>query len=294
MQKIIAIVGPTASGKSDLAVELAKKFKGEVVSADSRQVYKGLDIGTGKITKKEMRGVPHHLLDVVSPKKVFTAAEYKVQAEQAIEKILAKGKVPIICGGTGFYIQALVDNILYPEVPPNPELRKELSTKTDKELFLILMQLDARRAAKIDLKNPRRLVRAIEIAQALGQVPEPVSNPQYESLQIGIDIDNKTLEEKIKKRLIMRINKGMIKEAEKLHKQGVTWKRMEELGLEYRYLARFLQKKISKDEMIEQLTTKIIQYAKRQKTWFKKDTRIKWFTLAEKEKIEAEVENFLQ
>ena len=129
-QKIIIILGPTATGKSDLAVRLAKKFGGEVISADSRQVYKGLDIGTGKITKKEMAGVPHHLLDVAHPKKVFTVSDYKKLAERACKKIWDGGKIPILCGGTGFYIQAVADNIVLPEVPPNKKLRAQLEKKT--------------------------------------------------------------------------------------------------------------------------------------------------------------------
>ncbi len=187
-QKIIAIVGPTASGKSGLAVELAAKYNGEVVSADSRQVYAGLDIGTGKVTKKEMGGVPHHLLDVVSPKKIFTVSEFKEKAEKGIADILHRSKLPIICGGTGFYIQAIVDNVIFPEVPPNAALRKKLEKKSAVELAKILQKLDPVRFKSIDIKNPHRLIRAIEIAKALGKVPKIKIDPQYETLLIGIKI----------------------------------------------------------------------------------------------------------
>jgi tRNA dimethylallyltransferase len=292
--KIIVILGPTASGKSDLAVELAQKFKGEVISADSRQVYTGLNIGTGKITKKEMKGIPHHLLDVVSPKQTFTAHDFKDLAEKAIEEIIQNKKTPIICGGTGFYIQALVDNYLLPEVPPNKALRAELKKKTPQELFLMLAQLDLRRAATIDANNPHRLMRAIEIAKHLGNVPEIIKNPKYDVLQIGIETDDAVLKEKIQTRLLARLKKGMIAEAKKIHASGVSWKRMEELGLEYRYLARFLQNKITKQELVEQLGTEIWHYAKRQKTWFKRDERIKWFPLSHKKKIEKEIRKFLK
>lgn len=293
LPRILVILGPTASGKSALAVNLAKKYNGEIISADSRQVYKGLNIGSGKITKKEMKGVPHHLLDVVSPKKVFSVQDFKNQAQKIIKIILDKKKVPIICGGTGFYIQTLVDNITLPEVPPNPALRKKLKNKSPLELFKILIELDHVRASTIDTKNPVRLIRAIEIAKALGKVPEIHSDNLYNSLQIGIKTDEKILKKKIHTRLLTRIKKGMIKEAEKLHKEGVSWKRMEDLGLEYRYMARFLQNKITKQEMIQQLESEIWKYAKRQKTWFKKDTRIKWFGLDEQKKIEKEIERFL-
>ena len=169
--KLLIILGPTASGKSDLAVQLAKKYNGEIISADSRQVYKGLNIGTGKITKKEMSGIKHHLLDVTDPKKVFTVSQFKTLVEIAIADISSRGKLPIICGGTGFYIQAVVDNIILPEVPPNKKLREKLNKKTTTELFEILKKLDNERAKNIDAKNPRRLIRAIEIAEKLGKVP---------------------------------------------------------------------------------------------------------------------------
>ena len=171
-RKIIVILGPTASGKSALAVKIAKKINGEIISADSRQVYKGLDIGTGKITRKEMGGVPHYCLDVVSPKKIFTVADFKKCAEKAIEKIFAKNKIPIIVGGTGLYIQAVVDNIVLPEVKPNWRLRKELEKKTTEEMFKMLKKLDPERAKNIDAKNPRRLIRAIEITKEIGKMPK--------------------------------------------------------------------------------------------------------------------------
>ncbi|MBU4078319.1 tRNA (adenosine(37)-N6)-dimethylallyltransferase MiaA, partial [Patescibacteria group bacterium] len=161
--KIIVVVGPTASGKSDLAVEIAKKYNGEVVSADSRQVYKGMDIGTGKITQKEMQGIKHYLLDVASPKTRFTVAQYQKKANQAIGEIIKKEKLPILCGGTGFYIQSIVDNIAIPKVKPDLKLRKNLEKQSAEELFEQLKKLDSERAKNIDKYNKRRLIRAIEI-----------------------------------------------------------------------------------------------------------------------------------
>jgi tRNA dimethylallyltransferase len=277
--KVLVILGPTASGKSDLAVAFAKKYNGEVISADSRQVYKGLDIGSGKITKKEMLGVPHYLLDVASPKKIYTVDMWTKQANSLIADIRKRGKLPIICGGTGFYIKALVDNIALPDVPINKELRKKLLLKSPASLFAMLKKLDARRAKEIHPNNKVKVMRAIEVAKALGKVPKiKQTAPQYDFLQIGIKTADKKLKERIEKRLISRIKKGMIKEVENLHASGLRWKRLEEFGLEYRYIALFLQKKISKQEMIDLLNTKIWQYAKRQLTWFKKDRRIKWFS----------------
>lgn len=276
LPRILAIVGPTSSGKSDFAVKLARKFNGEIVSADSRQVYKGLDIGSGKITKREMRGIPHHLLDIASPKKVFTISDFQKLAYKKIDDILARGKLPILCGGTGFYIQSIVDGTVLPEVPENKLLRTKLNKLSLKELQSKLKKLDKARFATVDINNKVRLVRAIEIATALGKVPNIKSMPKYECIQIGLSWPKEKLDERIKKRLNARIKKGLIKEVSDLHKNGLSWKRLEMLGLEYRYVALFLQNKISHAEMVVELQNKICQYAKRQMTWFKRDKRIKW------------------
>ncbi|MDB5204573.1 MAG: miaA [Candidatus Taylorbacteria bacterium] len=292
--KIISIVGPTASGKSDLAVMLAKQFKGEVISADSRQVYTGLNIGSGKITKKEMMGIPHHLLDVVSPKKVFTVANFKKLANEKINEIVDHGHIPILCGGTGFYIDTVTKNILLPEVPPNQALRKKLEVLSLEKLQKMLMKLDQKRFISIDLNNKVRLIRAIEITKALGSVPKIKSKPLYDVLTIGILWNPESLRKRINLRLQKRIKIGMINEVKKLKKSGVSWKRLESLGLEYRYVAQFLQKKISKIEMIEKLQFEIWHYAKRQMTWFQKDMGIKWMRPTEKTKIKKEVKEFLK
>ncbi len=268
--KIIVVCGPTATGKSDYAVELSKKVGGEIISADSRQVYKGLDIGSGKITKKEMKGVPHHLLDVASPKRVFTVTQYKKLADKAIKNILKRGKTPIICGGTGFYIDAVIYNQNFPEVKPNKTLRKQLSSLSPSELFEKLQILDPDRALDIDSKNSVRLIRAIEIAIALGSVPKTQRKQKYDVEWIYLDFPDEVLKKRIHDRLLKRVKTGMLKEVKGLHDQGISWKRLEALGLEYRYLALYLQDKISKDEMLTQLEFAIWHYAKRQRTWFKK------------------------
>lgn len=274
--KIIVIVGPTASGKSDLAVNIAKERNGEIISADSRQVYKGLDIGSGKITKREMRGVPHFLLDVANPKKVFTVADFKKLGQKAIDDILSRGKTPIIVGGTGFYIDTLVFDLDLPEVPPNKILREKLEKKSIEDLFAELEKLDPERAEEIDSKNKVRLVRALEVVDALGKIPKSNRTEKYNVEWIGIDWPDEVLKERIHTRLLKRIKSGMIKEAENLHAKGLSYKRMEQFGLEYRYMARFLKGEISKEEMISELETKIRQYAKRQRTWFKRNKNIKW------------------
>jgi len=291
--KLLVIVGPTASGKSDLAVVLAKKYNGEIVSADSRQIYKGLDIGSGKVTTEEMGGIKHYMLDVISPNENFSVSQYKEMAEKALSEIFGKNKLPIICGGTGFYIDALVDNKTFPEVPPNAKLRAELELKKANELFEILKQLDFARAENIDSKNKRRLVRSIEIAEALGKVPPQTGNSKYEPLIIGIKIDEKRLKEKIAIRLEKRIKEGLIEEVKKLNTSGITWERLESFGLEYKYVAMYIQHKITETEMKERLLNEIWHYAKRQMTWWKKDKRIHWIESNNEKELKNIIDTFL-
>ena len=292
--KILVILGPTATGKSDLAVRLGRKYNGEIISADSRQVYKSLDIGTGKITKKEMMGIPHHMLDVISPKKVFSVSLWKRIAEEKIQDILSRNKLPIICGGTGLYIQSVVDGVVFPEVPPDFVFRKKLEKKSVQELFTMLKKLDPRRAGEIEKENPVRLIRAIEIAIYLGNVPKMTKEKSpYDTLQIGLTLPEKDLKQRIHTRLISRMKKGMAREAQNLHASGLSWKRMRELGLEYRYLADFLQKRIFKQELNGLMERGIWDYVKRQMTWFKRDRQIKWHSPSDIRKITKEVAKFL-
>jgi tRNA dimethylallyltransferase len=278
MQKVIAIVGPTASGKSALGVFLAQKLGGEVISADSRQVYTGLSIGTGKVTKKEMGGIPHHLLDVASPKKQFSASDFERLATEAIKKIASKGKIPVVVGGTGFYADALLGRLTLPDVPPNQALREKLEMKTAEELFAMLKKKDPRRAATIEPEHKRRLIRALEIAEALGKNPEPKAHDSYDVLWIGIAADEKTLKRKIHVRLLARMKAGMLAETKKLHKAGLSFKRMKKLGLEYRSLAELLLGEVTKEEMFEGLESAINDYAKRQMRWFKRNPDIHWIS----------------
>ena len=271
------MVGPTASGKSSLAVKIAQKLRGEIISADSRQVYKGMNLGTGKVTKKEMGGIPHHLLDVASPKTIFSAGQYQKLGRIALQKIWAKNKLPIICGGTGFYIQALVDGLVLPEVSPNRELRKKLAKLTAKKLFKILKQLDPERAKNIDHQNPARLIRAIEIAKALGKVPKLKNQPlDADICYIGLNPGKERLALNIHKRLLARLKLGLLREVKKLRTAGVSWKRLESFGLEYYWSARLLQKEINKKEFLIGLEKAINDYAKRQMTWFKRNPNIHW------------------
>jgi len=276
--KVLVILGPNASGKSALAVNLARRFNGEVISADSRQVYRGLDIGSGKITKREMRCIPHHLLDVADPKRQYSAGAYTKAAQKVIRYVVQKNKLPIFCGGTGFYIDSALGSISLPEIPPNAKLRKQLGKKSAAQLFAILKKLDPRRAREIDRHNPVRLIRAIEIAKALGKVPPLKQASLYGVLKIGIKLPDTELKRRIHRRLLARMKAGMVAEAKRLHQKGLSWKRMEALGLEYRYLAHYLQGNLTKAEMLEKLEREIWRYAKRQMRWFKRDASIIWLS----------------
>lgn len=319
--KIIVIMGPTASGKSDAAIKLAQKFNGEIISADSRQVYRGMNIGSGKVTRDAQisnnkfqitnakegyfsEGIRHYLIDVADPNEDFNISHFKTQANLAIKEILSKGKLPIICGGTGFWIQAITDNLNLPKVAPNEKLRAELEKYSVEELFEKLEKLDPARAETVDKQNKYRLIRALEIIEVIGKVPKHealsmehgAENSKYDFLQIGISVPREVLNEKIKKRLDERFEIGMIDEVENLHNPpaggGVSWKKLENFGLEYRWIARFLQNKITLEEMKEKLYFDIIHYAKRQMTWFRKNKKIIW--KENYQDIESEAEKFLK
>jgi tRNA dimethylallyltransferase len=293
--KVIAVVGPTATGKSDLAVILARAFKGEVVSADSRQVYRGLDIGSGKVTKIEMRGVPHHMLDIEDPKRVYNAERYRADASHAVVDILSRGRLPIICGGTGFYIDALVYDTEFPDVAPDRSLRARLAKKSAESLMKELAKLDPRRAREMDPYNKVRIIRAIEVARALGSVPKVKKTKQYDVLWIGLDLPRPALREKIHTRLMRRMRGDhIVAETRRLRARGVSWKRLHEFGLEYRHAGLYLQKKLTKTEMLEKLENEIVHFAKRQMTWFGRNKDIQWFAPTEVKKITSLTSRFLK
>lgn len=293
--KILVIVGPTASGKSALAVDLALRLNGEIISADSRQVYRGLDIGSGKITEEEMKGVPHHLLDIIDPNETYTGANFVHDANKAILNILKRGKLPIITGGTFFYIELLRGISKSAPVAPNPLLRAELEKFSNEDLYQKLQTLDQDRANNIDKHNRHRLIRSLEIIEALGKVPAiQASDSVYDWQTIGIDIEKKLLHERIKARLEERLKHGMTEEVEGLLKKGITPERLISFGLEYRYLTEYLLGKITYEQMFIEILNKSKQFAKRQLTWLKRDRSIIWkkFPIDTNE-LDIEVKNFL-
>ncbi|MBI2439234.1 MAG: tRNA (adenosine(37)-N6)-dimethylallyltransferase MiaA [Candidatus Moranbacteria bacterium] len=274
LRKTIVIVGPTASGKSDLAIALAQKYDGEIISADSRQVYRGMDIGTGKVTKNEQELVRHWLLDVASPKRSYNVTHFIRDAKKIIAHIQKRRKLAIICGGTGFWVEALLFEKNFPKVKPIPALRKKLEKLSTEKLFLMLKQEDPARAATIDQYNKVRLIRALEIIEFLGKVPPLTSNQRStinkECLVIALVPPQETLHKNINLRLDKRFAQGMIEEVETLRKNGVSFKRLESFGLEYRFVSLFLQKRLALEEMKKQLEMEIRRYAKRQLTFLRR------------------------
>lgn len=315
MQKVLVICGPTATGKTDLALYLAKKFNGEIISADSRQVYRGMDIGTGKdlpenIKTKddkrlgryyEIKGIALWGYDLASPKEEYSVGRYVIYARRVIREIIKKGKLPIVTGGTGLYIKALIDGIETARIPKNDALRKNLAGRTAEELFEILAQLDSIKAAALnasDRKNPRRLARAIEISQwrlDRGQIKKEVSYPKYECLFVGLSAPKETLYARVESRVQSRVQKGFLSEVEQLLKEGVDWEYQAMSSFGYRQLRDYFEKKISLAEAIANWVKEEKKYVKRQLTWWKKDERIKWSDISEadwKEKVENMVKRW--
>ncbi len=282
-KKLIIILGPTATGKTELSIKLAKKLNCQIVSADSKQVYKGMNIGTGKVTKKEMQGIPHYLLDVANPKRKFSVAEYQKKALEAIDKIRAKGKIPLLVGGSPFYIYSVVEGWQFPKMKKDEKLRRQLEKKPTEELFAMLKKLDPVRARTIEAKNKRRLVRAIEIAKSLGKVPALKKKPQYDCLLIGVKIAKEALTKRIKERVDKMVSQGLEKEAKKLPQTDT---------IGYQEWTDYFRGKISQQEVVEQIKKNTINFAKRQMTWFKRDSNIHWIsTYQQAEKL---VKDFLK
>ena len=279
MDKLIVITGTTASGKSDITVEIAKKYGGEIVSADSRQVFKGLDLGTGKITKEEMQGVPHYLLDVAEPGEYFSLADFQRLAYEAIDDINSRNKQAFLCGGTGLYINAVVDGYCLQEARPDPKLRKKVEETPIEELIALLKEKDPDALIRVDLKNKRRVERAAEKV-LLGRVGELPKVKRYDSLVIGVTWPRDILYERIGIRLDKRLEMGMIDEVKALRDNGVSDEFLYKLGLEYRYILMYLRGEFSDfDSFKDKLFMEIRHLAKEQMTWFRKRDDIQWIDM---------------
>lgn len=320
MEKTLVILGPTATGKTDIALNLAKKINGELISCDSRQVYRGLDIGTGKLPlnqaqgeqiKKgngfwEINGLKVWMYDVVSPKKQYTVADFVKDSSRVVEDIIKRDKFPIVVGGTGLYQKALLEGLSNLSIPISQSLRGEFGKLSLEELQKKLQMLSPTKWKEMnnsDRNNKRRLLRYIEIAimnpymkksqKLKARLPDgQVKNQKYNVLKIGLSAPRPFLYENIDLRVISRVNQGMIEEVKELHRRGLSYKRMKELGLEYGVLVDYLTGKITKIQLIDKLKTKIHQYAKRQLTWFNREKSIVWFDISKKDymkKVEKQV-----
>ena len=276
MGKLIVIAGTNASGKSGLGVELASRYGGEIVSADSRQVFRGLDLGSGKITPQEMRGVPHHLIDVCQPGDFFSMADFQRLAYAAIDGIQARGKLPFLVGGTGLYVDAVAEGYELSNRAPDLALRAELETHTTPELYQMLQKKLP--GTEIDPRNRNRVMRALERLAADDYHPGK-RQPRYEVLKLGVSWDRETLKQRIDERLERRLRDGMVQEVQGLLDAGVSREFLMKLGLEYCYLTRYLDGELTYEQMVLELGNAIKKFAKRQVTWFKKDPAIHWLDM---------------
>lgn len=278
MDKLIVIVGTNASGKSGLGVELALRYGGEVVSADSRQVFRGLDLGSGKIAPEETRGVPHHLIDVCEPGDFFSMHDFQRLAYEAIDDIIARGRLPFLVGGTGLYVACVTEGYEMSDSPPDLEYRAHLETFETPALYRML--IEAVPDADVEPKNRNRVMRLLEKLHA-GDDHAPGSRPRYDCLKLGVTWDRETLKERIDERLRRRLDAGMIEEVCGLIERGVSVEFLKKLGLEYRFITRYLTGEItSREEMSALLAIAIKQFAKRQMTWFRRDKDILWLDMA--------------
>ena len=321
-------MGPTASGKTDMGLALAKEFNGEVVSADSRQIYKKMDIGTAKPAGEWQRtiiptvaegslkpkrkgsfdyaqddrkvyvvdGIPHHLMDIIDPGEEFSLADYKKMALADINDILSRGKLPIIVGGTGLYIRALTDNFDIPKIKPSKKLRQQLEKKSLAQLVALLKKIDPASAKKIDLKNPRRVLRALEVFILSGESffgQRTKSPPLFDVLRIGINLPREELFARINRRVDEQIKNGLVAETEKLVKQKYGWHLPSMSGIGYKQIGFYLRGEKSLAEAVEILKRDSRRYAKRQMTWFNKDKKINWLKKPNLKSAEVLVKKFL-
>ena len=283
-KNLIVILGPTASGKTEMAARLAWDLHGEIISADSRQVYRGMDIGTGKdLNQYIIKGkkIPYHMIDIIDPQCEFNLFEFQRRFYQIFRQIRNNTNLPILAGGTGLYLQAILSGYKMPEAPPEPELRKDLDQKSIEELKEIFFTFKPHLHNKTDLEDKQRLIRAIEIESVRNlRTSDQEEKPEIDAAIFGISWERSVLRQRITSRLDERLKHGMIEEVKKLHALGLSWRRLDSFGLEYRYISQYLQNLISYDEMKNKLNIAIHQFAKRQKTWFRRMERkgiaIKW------------------
>ncbi len=296
-KNLVVIIGPTASGKTEVAARLAWDLHGEIISADSRQVYRGMDIGTGKDLNQYIinaKKIPYHMIDIIDPQCEFNLFEFQKRFYKIFSQIRNKGNLPVLVGGTGLYLQAVLSGYKMPPAPPEPELRKDLDQKSIEELKEIFFAFKSHLHNKTDLEDKQRLIRAIEIERARNvKNSEQEESPEIDAAIFGISWERSVLRQRITSRLEERLKHGMIEEVKRLHAAGLSWERLDSFGLEYRYISQYLQNLISFDEMKNKLNTAIHQFAKRQETWFRRMERkgigIKWIQANEYDLLKESV-----
>jgi len=299
-KNLVVILGPTASGKTHLAAKLAYDLQGEIISADSRQVYKNMDIGTGKDLNQYIingRRIPYHLIDIVTPENEFNLFEFQNRFYKIFSELIEKKILPVLVGGTGLYLESVLTGYNMPYAPLDQELRKDLYRKSKDELQKMLLALKPQLHNKTDLEDSERLIRAIEIERARS-TKDQTQKPDINAVVFGIRWERSTLRQSITVRLKERLEQGMIEEVIKLHTAGLAWTKLESFGLEYRFISQYLQRKITFDEMTNKLNTAIHQFAKRQETWFrrmeKKGVVINWLQSNDYSLLKESVMKFLQ
>jgi tRNA dimethylallyltransferase len=281
LSTLFVIVGPTAVGKTALAIDLAWRFNGEIVSADSRQIYLGMDIGTAKPTREEQSLVPHHLIDIVTPDEPYTLAEFQADAYVKIDGILARGKLPFLVGGTGLYVRAIVEGLRIPRVPPNEKLRAQLAAQDGLALYERLRELDPDAAARIDPRNVRRTIRALEVCLTTGERFSELGRalpPPYYVTQIGLTMSRADLYARIDARVDRMMAQGLAAEVESLVARGYDWSLPSMSGLGYREIGAYLRGEVSLDEAVANIKRNTRDFVRRQYAWFRlNDERIRWF-----------------
>jgi tRNA dimethylallyltransferase len=299
-KNLVVILGPTASGKTHLAAKLAYDLHGEIISADSRQVYKNMDIGTGKDLNQYIindRQIPYHLIDIMAPENEFNLFEFQNRFYKIFSELMEKEILPVLVGGTGLYLESVLTGYNMPYAPMDQELRKDLNRKSKDELQKMLLALKPQLHNKTDLEDSERLIRAIEIERARSLKDHP-PKPDIDAVVFGIRWERSALRQRITVRLKERLEQGMIEEVMNLHTAGLAWTKLESFGLEYRFISQYLQRKITFDEMKNRLNTAIHQFAKRQETWFrrmeKKGIVINWLQSNDYSLLKESVMKFLK
>ena len=278
LPKVVAVVGTNASGKSALGIELAKKYDAEIISADSRQVFRGLDLGSGKVTPEETQGVPHHLIDVREPNEFFSMADFQRMAYQAIDDIRGRGRLPMIVGGTGLYVDSVLDGYLLSDKEPDLAYRAELEKLTTPQLYDMLLALKP--DVQVEKNNRNRVMRIIERIHD-GDDATPGKQARFESLRLGVSWPREVLSRRIDERLERRLEQGMIEEVQRLMDGGATTEFLLGLGLEYRFITQYLIGEIpDRQAMLDKLAIAIKQFAKRQMTWFRRNPEIVWLDMS--------------